>query len=131
MDYLVEKINRDLKRNVRKIPDEVKKYLSEQPWKGNVRELENALTRAILLAKGDVILKENLPLEPAEAKLVTRELVSLDEVEKSYIQHVLAQCKGNKSRTCQILKISRPTLDKKIKDFKLEVLVNGTDPEGV
>ncbi len=130
VDYLVEKINRDLKRNVRKIPDDVKKYLSEQPWKGNVRELENALTRAILLAKGDVILKENLPLEAADAKLVTRELVSLDEVEKSYIQHVLAQCKGNKSRTCQILKISRPTLDKKIKDYKLEVLVNGTEQEG-
>ncbi len=130
VDYLVEKINRDLKKNVRKIPDDVKKYLSEQPWKGNVRELENALTRAVLLAKSDVILKENLPLESSEAKLVTRELVSLDDVEKSYIQHVLAQCKGNKSRTCQILKISRPTLDKKIKDYKLEVLVNGTEQDG-
>jgi DNA-binding NtrC family response regulator len=131
VDYLVEKINRDLKKNVRKIPDEVRKYLSEQSWKGNVRELENALTRAVLLAKGDVILKENLPLDSVDPKLVTRELVSLDDVEKSYIQHVLTQCRGNKSRTCQILKISRPTLDKKIKDYRLEVLVNATDLEGV
>jgi DNA-binding NtrC family response regulator len=131
VDYLVEKINRDLKKNVRKIPDEVRKYLSEQSWKGNVRELENALTRAVLLAKSDVILKENLPLDSVDPKLVTRELVSLDDVEKSYIQHVLTQCRGNKSRTCQILKISRPTLDKKIKDYRLEVLVNATDLEGV
>jgi two-component system response regulator AtoC len=129
VDYLVEKINRDLRKNVRKIPEDVKKILNELPWKGNVRELENALTRAVLLAKGDVVLKENLPLEPAEQKLVTRELVSLDEVEKAYIQHVLGQCKGNKSRTCQILKISRPTLDKKIKDYKLEVFVSPVDQD--
>jgi len=129
VDYLVEKINRELRKNVRKIPEDVKKLLTELPWKGNVRELENALTRAILLAKGDVVLKENLPLEPAEQKLVTRELVSLDEVERAYIQHVLGQCKGNKSRTCQILKISRPTLDKKIKDYQLEVFVSSGEPD--
>jgi DNA-binding NtrC family response regulator len=129
IDYLVEKINRELKKNVRKIPEDVKKFLMELPWKGNVRELENALTRAVLLAKGDVVLKENLPLEPAEQKLVTRELVSLDEVEMTYIQHVLGVCKGNKSRTCQILKISRPTLDKKIKDYRLEVFVNSSEQD--
>jgi len=129
VNYLVEKINRELRKNVRKIPEDVKKLLTELPWKGNVRELENALTRAVLLAKGDVVLKENLPLEPAEQKLVTRELVSLDEVERAYIQHVLGQCKGNKSRTCQILKISRPTLDKKIKDYQLEVFVSSGEPD--
>jgi len=129
VDYLVEKINRELKKNVRKIPEDVKKFLMELPWKGNVRELENALTRAVLLAKGDVVLKENLPLESPEQKLVTRELVSLDEVEMTYIQHVLSCCKGNKSRSCHILKISRPTLDKKIKDYRLEVFVNPSDQE--
>jgi len=129
VDYLLEKINRELKKNVRKIPEDVKKFLMELPWKGNVRELENALTRAVLLAKGDVVLKENLPLESAEQKLVTKELVSLDEVEMTYIQHVLGVCKGNKSRTCQILKISRPTLDKKIKDYRLEVFVNPSEQD--
>jgi len=129
VDYLAEKINRELKKNVRKIPEDVKKFLMELPWKGNVRELENALTRAVLLAKGDVVLKENLPLESAEQKLVTREMVSLDEVEMTYIQHVLSYCKGNKSRTCHILKISRPTLDKKIKDYRLEVFVTPLDQD--
>jgi DNA-binding NtrC family response regulator len=130
VDYLVEKINRELKKNVRKIPEEVKKFLADLPWKGNVRELENALTRAVLLAKGDVILKENLPLESAEPRVVARELVSLDEVERDYIQYVLGACKGNKSRTCQVLGISRPTLDKKIKDYRLEVLVSSGEAEG-
>ena len=121
--YLLEKINRKLRKNVRKIPPEVMKLLVSHPWKGNVRELENALTRAAILAKGDVILEENLPLEPAEKKLFLKELVALREIEKNYIQHVLKAAKGNKTRTSQILQISRPTLDKKIKEYGLDVKV--------
>ena len=119
MAYLLAKINRELKKNVRKVPPEVMRLVSELPWRGNVRELENALTRAVILAKGDVVLKENLPLEPAEIKFFPGELVPLREVEKSYIQHVLVATQGSKTRTCQILQISRPTLDKKIKEYKL------------
>ncbi len=124
--YLLEKINRELKKNVRKVPSEVMEYLMTRPWKGNVRELENALTRAVILAKGDVILKEHLPFEPSppqvqERVIVPRELVPLWEVEKRYIQYVLEATKGSKTKACQILEISRPTLDKKIKDYNLKV----------
>jgi DNA-binding NtrC family response regulator len=118
--YLLEKINRELRRNVRKVPADVMAFLREQPWKGNVRELENALTRAVILAKGDVVLKENLPLEPEERKPFSQDLVSLEDIEKDYIRHVLIQVKGSKTRASQVLKISRPTLDKKIKDYGLE-----------
>jgi two-component system response regulator AtoC len=117
--YLLEKINRELRKNVRKVPPEVMRLLAEMPWRGNVRELENALTRAVILAKGDVVLKENLPLEAAEKKFLPGDLVPLLEVEKSYIQHVLNAAQGSKTRACQILQISRPTLDKKIKEYKL------------
>jgi len=121
VSYLLEKINRKLRKNVRKIPPEVMKLLVNHPWKGNVRELENALTRAAILAKGDVILEENLPLEPQEKKLFLKELVALREIEKNYIQHVLKATKGNKTKASQILQISRPTLDKKIKEYGLKV----------
>jgi DNA-binding NtrC family response regulator len=119
--YLLEKINRELRRNVRKVPPEVMKILTDLPWRGNVRELENALTRAVILAKGDVVLKENLPLEPDEKRAFPDELVPLEEVEKKYIQHVLSAVKGSKTRASQILQISRPTLDKKIKDYGLDL----------
>ncbi|NMC65461.1 MAG: sigma-54-dependent Fis family transcriptional regulator, partial [Acidobacteria bacterium] len=107
--YLLEKINRDLKKNVRKVPPEVMDFLVNQPWKGNVRELENALIRAVILAKGDVVLKEYLPLEttppasPEGQALLTKELVPLWEIEKRYIQYVLEATKGSKSRASQIL----------------------------
>ena len=118
--YLLEKINRDLKRNVRKVPHDVMKGLVEHPWRGNVRELENALTRAVLLAKGDVVLPENLPLDVPVKKDFPAELVCLDDVEKAYILHVLTAVKWSKTRASEILGISRPTLDKKIKDYALE-----------
>src|SRR4030066_427431 len=84
-----EKITRGLRRSVRKIPPEVMAVLQDLPWRGNVRELENALTRAVILAKGDVVLKENLPLEPDERRTFSDDLVPLEEVEKKYIQPVL------------------------------------------
>lgn len=119
--YLLEKINRDLRKNVRKVPPEVMKTMMNLPWEGNVRELENALIRAVILAKGDVILDENLALEIGDKKLYPKQLVPIKEVEKDYIQHVLKATKGNKTRTSQILQITRPTLDKKIKEYKLDI----------
>ncbi len=119
--YLLEKINRELRKNVRKVPPQVMKALMNFPWKGNVRELENALTRAAILAKGDVVLEENLPLESGEKKLFPQRLVAIKEVESQYIQHVLKSVKGSKTQASQILQISRPTLDKKIKDYNISL----------
>jgi DNA-binding NtrC family response regulator len=119
--YLLEKINRLLRKNVGKVPPPVMKLLTSLPWPGNVRELENALTRAVILAKGDVIQEHNLPIERGKEKIVPRELVAMKQVEKEYIQHVLHTTGGNKTQASKILQISRPTLDKKIKEFGLEV----------
>lgn len=119
--YLLEKINRELHKNVKKVPSEVMKRLVNHSWKGNVRELENTLTCAVTLAKGDVVLEENLPLEYGEKKVLSKDLVPLKEVEKEYIQYVLDEVKGSKTRASQILQISRPTLDKKIVDYNLKI----------
>jgi two-component system response regulator AtoC len=86
-----------------------------------VRELENALTHAVILAKGDIVLEENLPLEAKDKKIFPQKLVPLKEVEKNYIQHVLEYTKGSKTQASQVLGISRPTLDKKIRDYRLDV----------
>jgi DNA-binding NtrC family response regulator len=120
--YLLEKINRQLRKSVRKIPPNVMKLMMSLPWPGNVRELENALTRAVILAKGDVIQEENLPLERGKEERASTELVPLTNIEKDYIQHVLRKTSGNKTQASKILQISRPTLDKKIKEYKLNVL---------
>lgn len=119
--YSLEKINRELRKNVRKVPPHVMKVLKSLPWRGNVRELENALIRAVILAKGDVVLEENLPLYTPQKRLFPKELVPLKEIENNYICYVLKCQKGNKSRTSQILQITRPTLDKKIREYKINM----------
>ncbi|MCP2518843.1 sigma-54 dependent transcriptional regulator [Candidatus Aminicenantes bacterium AC-335-K20] len=119
--YLLEKINRQLHKNVRIVPPHVMEKLINYPWKGNVRELENALTRAVVLSKSDVLLEENLPLEPSPQPPFKQELLPLKEVEKDYIQYVLKKVGGNKSKACRILKITRPTLDRKIKEYDIKV----------
>lgn len=119
--YLLEKINRQLRKSVRKIPPNVMKLMMSLPWPGNVRELENALTRAVILAKGDVIQEENLPLERGKEERISTELVPLKDIEKDYIQHVLRATSGNKTQASKMLQISRPTLDKKIKEYKLNI----------
>jgi two-component system response regulator AtoC len=75
----------------------------------------------VILAKGDIILEESLPLEAGDKKPYPQKLVALKEVEKNYIQHVLQIAKGSKTQASQILGISRPTLDKKIRDYQLDV----------
>jgi len=70
--------------------------LCENPWKGNVRELENALTRAVILAKGDIVLKENLPVDSDDRRTVRRELVSSRRWRRTISNYVLSAVKGSK-----------------------------------
>ena len=117
--HLLEKINRQLHTSVRKVPDSVMQLLVNYEWKGNVRELENALTRAVTLSRGDVLVGEHLPLAAADPGKIPSELMSLKEMEAQYIDHVLRINRWNKSRASEILGITRPTLDKKIRDYEL------------
>ena len=117
--YLLEKINRQLHTNVGKVPEGVMEKLVAYEWKGNVRELENALTRAVTLSHSDVLLAEHLPLRGPDAAPVTEELTTLKNMEKRYIGHVLRHTRWNKSRASEILGITRPILDKKIRDYEL------------
>ena len=118
--HLLGKINRELNKNVIKIPYETMELLKENYWDGNVRELENTLRRAAVLAKGESIEKEYVLLpnyiddEPIESNMTT-----LAEVQRKYIEFVLNQVNWNKHKACEILAITRPTLLKKIKEYNL------------
>lgn len=123
VEYLLAKVNRELHRNVRKVPQNVMGRLMEYDWPGNVRELENALIRAVLLAKGEVLLQEHIT---ASLKNVTSSvneknssIFSLQEMEKRHILQILHLSNWNKGKACEILQISRPTLRQKIKLYQI------------
>jgi len=104
--------------------------LMSHDWPGNVRELENTLTRAAVLATGNVIRPEHI--EVAAASDPPR-LISLEELEREHVARVLEATDGHKSRTAEILRISRPRLDRMIERYGLGPLVSGrsTDAEDI
>lgn len=127
--HFVKKINKELHKNVRKVPYEVMEMLQEHSWVGNVRELENTLMQAILLSKSDVIEPENILLKRPEFKINKDEPSifsynvnwSMAELEKFHIENVLNEVKGNKQKACKVLGISKPTLYNKLELYGIPI----------
>jgi len=120
---------------VRPITTEAKRLMTRNAWRGNVRELENAMHRAVLLATGAEIDADALrtpegealcaaPADPATraartAEAVTRALVgrTVAEVERELILDTLDHCLGNRTHAAKILGISIRTLRNKLSEY--------------
>ncbi len=97
--------------------------LLSHSWPGNVRELRNAIHRACLLCRGDVILPEHLP--PKIAALAGQPLQHapkgrLSQIERATILATLAECHGNRTQAAQKLGISRRALIYKLRQMEAE-----------
>jgi two-component system response regulator FlrC len=102
--------------------------LQRWPWKGNVRELENVMERAVLLATGGVIEPEHVPGEgacppgdtgkPAAAQASPEWRGSLWEMERELIFKTLARVKGNRTHAAKELGISIRTLRNKLREYR-------------
>ena len=132
---LLSRIAQRLHKPDLQISDGALARLEQHDWPGNVRELENVLTQAAVHARGNVVTPDLVALDapadeppgrerPAETGGADTVLRSLDQVEAEHIQRVLDHNDGHKGRTCEILGISRPALDRKIRKYELEVRRN-------
>ena len=101
------------------IGDDAMAALVAHEWRGNVRELENCLTRATVLAAGNVVRPEHLSLS-SDGERVSAKLASLEEVERDQIVRVLAYTAGQKTAAAKILGVSRPRLDRLLVKHRLE-----------
>jgi DNA-binding NtrC family response regulator len=126
VEHLLRKINRDLRRSIRRVSGEVMACLAAYDWPGNVRELENVLMKAVVMERGDALTAAALPPEVRQAPREAREdwpedrpLRSLRDLEHEYIERVLVRTGWHKGRTCEILGISRPKLERRIREFGL------------
>jgi transcriptional regulator with PAS, ATPase and Fis domain len=88
--------------------------LAAYAWPGNVRELENVVERAVTLNVSGILTPADfsgqLRADPNLSAVFPRDLVSLEEIERQYILHVVQRCNGNMSRAAEILQIDRRTL---------------------
>ena len=119
--HILKKINKELHKNVIKIPYEVIDILQNYKWVGNVRELGNILMQAVLLARGDVLEKENIFLSKIKDYDYQEKLedLRLSEVENMHIKYVLDKVNWNKTKAAKLLGISKQTLYTKIKAYSI------------
>jgi DNA-binding NtrC family response regulator len=99
--------------------------LMDYDWPGNVRQLENAVSHAIILAQGDVIRRRHLPRFLRESA-ATSVSTSLAENERHLILRVLQESNWNKHDASKRLQVSRSTLYSKIRRFGLEKYYKGS-----
>ncbi len=136
VDYFINKYCVEIKTKVKNISKEAIDLLMNYHWKGNVRELENAIERAVILCDGEVIDTEHFRLDqymsnkfesesserdltlPSTLESVAKE--ALKEAETKRIIEVLRETKGNKTKAAEILKVSYKTLLTKIKEYGIE-----------
>ncbi|MCA9152536.1 MAG: sigma-54-dependent Fis family transcriptional regulator, partial [Planctomycetales bacterium] len=93
-------------------------------WPGNVRELRNVMERAVALSRHEVVTVEDLPdkIRNHRAKQIVlggddpTEMISLEEMERRYIMHVLGATGGNQTQAARILGVDRKTLYRKLKE---------------
>jgi transcriptional regulator with PAS, ATPase and Fis domain len=113
-----------MKKEVTGIDPDALRMLRDYHWPGNVRELENVLERAVILARDGRITASLLPMRTPvrDSGPVPQEpaAVSLDDMERNHIRRVLRQTGFHKSRSAELLGISRKTLDRKIVEYGLE-----------
>lgn len=115
-------------KHVKAISDKTAEKFLGYSWPGNVRELRNAVEHAVALTSYDTIVPEDLPRkinsyqdDPIlSATHNPTELISMQEVERRYILHVLKTTGGNRTLTAKILQLDRKTLYRKLQSFGVE-----------
>ena len=121
--YFVRKFAADLKKRVYRIHPLAMEVLKDHSFPGNVRELQNIIERAVLMADGDEITLEDMDLTFQQKGCVDQNLVKvppggfdLKQVEKSYILQALRLCDWNQKEASRLLNLSPRSLNYKIKN---------------
>jgi two-component system, NtrC family, response regulator AtoC len=126
VDHLLLKLNRDLNRKIGRIQMRALRLLTELDWPGNIRQLENTLRRALVHTHGDLLTEEAVEdalrdISKAGSQSSSSPIKLLDDLEKEHILNALKFAGGNRGKVCELLGISRPTLQRKIRKYHIEI----------
>jgi DNA-binding NtrC family response regulator len=110
----------------KKMSPKAMRLAMDYAWPGNIRELENAIQRAVVLSRGETVFPEHLPAKVqaasgGEGGGAPRVGKTIREVERDTIVKALTETGGNRTHAAKILGISRRTLQNKIKEYEIEL----------
>lgn len=121
-EFFIKKYSTKYNKKIKSISKEAEEYLNGYNYKGNVRELENIIERAVILCDRDEITLKDVKMKDSDSNRFIhsapygqerKTYKTLKEIEKEYIEEVLNYCNGNLSRASNILDINRTTLWRK------------------
>lgn len=127
--HFVEKCRSRLGRRVKGLSAAAAAKMSSYHWPGNIRELQNTIERAVILADGETITPDDIFLstleDPQDVALTYEpstgtngvQEISIEELEKQHILNILDKYEWNKTQAAQTLGIERSTLDRKLKRY--------------
>ncbi len=129
-ELLLARVGRDMGRANLRLDDSARRELLRRDWKGNIRELANALERAVILADGDTVTAADLGGLPAgftvptfheapPSATVAGAVTTLEEAEQELIRRALAQHDGNRKQAAAQLGIGVRTLYDKLKKYDM------------
>ena len=120
VEHFIQKYNQKTGKKIQGITTDAKDILLSYPWPGNIRELENAIERAIVLGRGEAIDKSDLAYLSFQKTEQFPSDFSLKELEKSQILKVLEKTGGNLTQAAELLGIHRNTLRLKMKEYGIK-----------
>lgn len=120
-NHFLEKYSHKNQKKITRISEETIDLLKKYTWKGNVRELENVIERAVVLCHEDIILPKHLFINEEfenEENISLKAGISLRDMEKQLIFKTLEEVNGNRTHAAKILGISIRTLRNKLNEYK-------------
>ncbi len=126
-DHFLNKYRKELNKNIKGIDNEAMRAILSHEWKGEVRELENIIERAVIFCKGDMITLQELPVtfKPKMDELDFSFNGSLDDsvrkFERDFILRALENNENNKEKTADALRVGLSTLYRKLKELDIKI----------
>ena len=120
VDLFVDRFAEKYHREVQGVDEKGLQLLQRCVWKGNIRELQNCIEKAVILSEGQVIHAKDLQINPSDLMEGARDeeqSASLEDAEEQVIRRAMKQYNGNLSLVAKALKISRPTLYNRLKKY--------------
>jgi DNA-binding NtrC family response regulator len=115
LEHFVRKFSLAMNKHIVRVAPAAMNQLQQLPWMGNVRELENAVERAMVVAQEPELREQDFIFKPQSTTTAADK--TLDQVERAHILRVLEECGNNQSRAAELLGIDRVTLHHKLKRY--------------
>ena len=123
-NHFIRKLNMDNNREITKFSQDALDCLKNYKWEGNVRQLQNVITRAYYLSDGPEITPLDFPEEirtDPTAERLSNDINLLKNAEKGFLINLLKECNGNVALVAEKLSLSKPTVYRKIKRYGIDL----------